>query len=142
MRGIKYYSGIAGYSKEFQFSGDLNKDSELYLDLGTVHDIARQLAKSGTANVIGNGLDDEGELKKGIKPKRERGDRETVRSTVRARPFYWYFLERGLGPDGEEHAFMLRALQEMRPNMDRIYLEAFVKKLQARLARERKRQGG
>jgi hypothetical protein len=41
-RGIKYYSGIATYRKEFscQFSM-INDQSRIYLDLGTVHDIAR-----------------------------------------------------------------------------------------------------
>lgn len=101
----------------------------------TVQDIARQLAKDAKKNAP----KDEGDLRKGIKPKRERGDRRTVKSTVRAAPFYWRFLEYGSGPDGVEHAFIMKAVQAMRPNMDRVYLEAFVKKLEARLARERKR---
>ncbi|MCP4314365.1 MAG: glycosyl hydrolase [Bacteroidetes bacterium] len=32
LRGIKYYSGIAGYTKKFEVSG-LSKDAQLYLDL-------------------------------------------------------------------------------------------------------------
>ena len=102
----------------------------------TVQDIAGQLAKSAKKNAPKG----DGDLRKGIKPKRERGDRRNVESTVRAAPFYWRYLEYGDGPDGIEYAFMLKALQEMRPNMDRIYLEAFLKKLEARLARERKRR--
>lgn len=102
----------------------------------TVQDIAAQLAKSGSANAPDG---DTGKLKKGIKAKRERGTKEGVESTVRATPFYWRYLEYGQGPDGVEHAFFLKALEEMRPNMDRVYLEAFVRKLEARLARERKR---
>lgn len=102
----------------------------------TVQDIATQLAKSGSANAPDG---DTGKLKKGIKAKRERGTKEGVESTVRATPFYWRYLEYGQGPDGVEHAFFLKALEEMRPNMDRVYLEAFVRKLEARLARERKR---
>lgn len=102
----------------------------------TVYDIASQLAKTGKANAPA----DDGDLKKGIKPKRERGTRTSVESTVRAAPFYWRFLEYGQGPDGVEHAFFLKALQEMRPNLDQVYLKAFVKKLEARLARERKRR--
>jgi hypothetical protein len=39
LRGIKYYSGIATYSKTFDLSRQ--KDKRVYLDLGTVHDIAR-----------------------------------------------------------------------------------------------------
>jgi len=102
----------------------------------TVQDIAKQLAKSG-ADGAPDG--DSGKLKKGIKPKRERGSKTGVESTVRAKPFYWRYLERGQGPDGVEHAFFLKALEELRPDLDRIYLETFVKKLEARLARERKR---
>jgi hypothetical protein len=42
-RGIQYYSGIATYHKEFsiQDSGGREAPSRFYLDLGTVHDIAR-----------------------------------------------------------------------------------------------------
>lgn len=45
-RGIKYYSGIATYRKEFDLlQGTGGRDQEsgkrIYLDLGTVHDIAR-----------------------------------------------------------------------------------------------------
>ncbi len=38
-RGIKYYSGIAAYSKTFNFTPDANK--RVYLNLGVVHDMAR-----------------------------------------------------------------------------------------------------
>jgi len=41
MRGIKYYSGIATYTKKFDVSEISNKDAKLYLDLGVVNDIAR-----------------------------------------------------------------------------------------------------
>jgi len=105
------------------------------------YDITKQLAVSGKKNAPS----DEGDLEKAIKPNRERGTKESVESTVKVErkgkrgPFYWRFLEYGQGPDGVEHAFFLKALEEMRPNIDRVYLEAFVKKLEARLARERKR---
>jgi len=105
----------------------------------TAQDIASQLAKTAKVNAPGT---KKGDLQKGIKAKRERGDRKTVHSTVRSAEFYWRFLEYGQGPDGVEHAFMLRALQAMRPNMDQVYLEAFTRKLVARLARERKKRGG
>jgi hypothetical protein len=39
--GIKYYSGIATYRKTFQVSGLPSPVSKIYLDLGTVHDMAR-----------------------------------------------------------------------------------------------------
>ena len=40
-RGIKYYSGIATYSKDFACPAGIKQDSSIYLDLGVVHDIAR-----------------------------------------------------------------------------------------------------
>jgi len=40
-RGIKYYSGIATYSKSFDVGEDMAADGKIYLDLGTVHDMAR-----------------------------------------------------------------------------------------------------
>lgn len=104
----------------------------------TVHDIASQLAKSAKEKAPS----DEGQLKAGIKAKRDKPTRNTVSSSVRVfRAFYWRFLEYGDGPDGVEHAYFLKALQEMRPNMDRVYMEAFAKKLAARIKREMKRQG-
>jgi len=39
--GIKYYSGIATYRKTFQISGLPSPVSKTYLNLGTVHDMAR-----------------------------------------------------------------------------------------------------
>ena len=84
---------------------------------------------------------DQGDLASGIKAKRERSPRDRADATVRAAPFYWRFLEYGDGPDGVEHAFFLKALQSMRPEMDLVYLEAFARKLAARMARERKRSG-
>ena len=38
-RGIKYYSGIATYTKTFEL--DTSSGKKMYLDLGTVHDMAR-----------------------------------------------------------------------------------------------------
>ncbi|MCX6997350.1 MAG: glycosyl hydrolase, partial [Kiritimatiellaeota bacterium] len=45
-RGIKYYSGVATYRKAFDLSkqadaGSRESDKRIYLDLGTVHDMAR-----------------------------------------------------------------------------------------------------
>jgi hypothetical protein len=39
--GIKYYSGIATYRKSFERLAGLPAHSKIYLDLGTVHEIAR-----------------------------------------------------------------------------------------------------
>lgn len=99
-----------------------------------VFDIAKQLATDGAAGAPS----DEGDLKAGIKPKRERGQKHLLAATVRAAPFYWRYLEYGQGPDGVEHAFFLKALQALRPEIDRIYLETFVRKLTALMARKAK----
>jgi hypothetical protein len=41
LSGIKYYSGIATYRKRFDCPANLGGSDELYLDLGTVHNLAR-----------------------------------------------------------------------------------------------------
>jgi HK97 gp10 family phage protein len=109
----------------------------------TVQDIAQQLAKSAIAKAPDDPSTGSPDLKSSIKAKRRRGTRVRVGSDVIVLPaaFYWRFLEYGDGPDGVEHAFFLSALQEMRPDIDRVYLEAFVRKLTAKLARERKKRG-
>lgn len=104
----------------------------------TVQDIASQLAKSAKVHAP----KDSGKLSAGIRAKRDKPTRNTVSSSVRVfGAYYWRFLEYGDGPDNVDHAFFLKALQEMRPNMDRVYMEAFAKKLTARLKRELKRRG-
>lgn len=106
----------------------------------TVQGLAVDFAKDAQTRTP----DDTGLLDKSIKAKRERGDRETVASTVRvAGPaFYWRFLEYGQGPDNVEHAMFLQTLQALRPDLNRKYLEIFTAKLVARLARKRKVSGG
>jgi hypothetical protein len=39
--GIKYYSGIATYHRSFDCPAEIGSKSRAYLDLGTVHDMAR-----------------------------------------------------------------------------------------------------
>jgi HK97 gp10 family phage protein len=108
----------------------------------TVQDIAAQLAKTAKQRAPDDPTTGAPDLKTGIKAKRDKTTRDSVSSSVRVyKAFYWRFLEYGQGPDGVEHAFFLKSLEEMRPNMDRVYMQAFGKKLAARLARERKRSG-
>lgn len=128
--------GIADVNKIFE---ELPLRESKNLMRATVQDIASKLAKSAREKAPVGATKG---LRKGIKAKRERGSKTTIESTVRSAAFQWRYLEYGQGPDGVEHAFMLKAIQEMRPNMDREYLESFTKKLIARLARERKRTGG
>ncbi len=104
----------------------------------TVLDIAKQLATEAKGSMP----EDSGDMIAGTKAKRDRGTRDSIEASVNVTgAFYWRFLEYGQGPDGLEYAFFLKALQAMRPDMERVYLEAFGRKLAARLARERKRRG-
>lgn len=106
----------------------------------TVHDIAGQAVKIAQ----GYSPDDTGVLDKSMRHKRARSKKGTVQSDVivAGEAYYWRFLEYGQGPDRVEHAMFLKTLQAMRPDLDRIYLDTFVRKLEARLARARKKQGG
>lgn len=100
----------------------------------TVHGVATDLAKDAKADMP----TDQGDMRKGTKAKRRRGRPGYVQSDVVVEgAFYWRFLEYGQGPDGVEHAMFLKALQAMRPNMNRVYVEQFAKKLIARLKRAR-----
>lgn len=110
----------------------------------TVYDIA----KTGAQKMVENTPDDPatgaGDLKSSIKPKRERSRRgradASVAVTNTKRNFFWRFLEYGDGPDGVEHAMALKALESMRPEIESVYMQAFVKKLLARLKRERRKK--
>lgn len=105
----------------------------------TVYDLAKDFAKEGAERAP----KDHGVLASAVKPKRERGTRNSIAATVRVTPkaFYWRFLEYGDGPDKVEHAMFLQTLQALRPDLDRRYLEIFLKKLLARLARKNKAKG-
>lgn len=105
----------------------------------TIHGVAGGISKDAK----GDAPEDEGDLKQAIKPKRERGRRGYLLSTVRVNPiaFYWRFLEYGQGPDGEEHAFFMRAVEKFRRDMHRIFIEQFGKKWEAALRRAAKRNG-
>ena len=103
----------------------------------TIADLAKNYAKEAADRVP----KDQGVLANSIRHKRERGTRNTIAATVRVLPqaFYWRFLEYGQGPDKVEHAMFLQTLQALRPELDRRYLEVFVTKLLARLARKAKK---
>lgn len=105
----------------------------------TVHGIAGGIAKDAKALAP----EDEGDLRQAIKPKRERPVRGYLLSTVRVNPvaFYWRFLEYGQGPDGEEHAMFMQAVDKFRQDMNRIFLNQFGKKWEAALKRAAKRNG-
>lgn len=125
----------------------LNEVRSMLIDLGPreaknlMRTVVTDMTKQVAVDAAGRAPADEGELRAGIKPKRERGGQYLLAATVRAAPFYWRFLEYGQGPDGVEHAFFLKTLQALRPELDRIYLETFVKKWTALMARKAKRKG-
>lgn len=114
----------------------------------TVRDIAKQMSDDARARAPGPKT---GTLDKSIRPQALRGTGEKIEAAVTVTgkkanakhpagyTYYWRILEFGDGPDKIDHAFMAKALWAMRQNLDAIYLETFTRKLEARLARERKR---
>ena len=102
----------------------------------TVQDMAQQLAKTARSNMAD--VTDSGAMKAGTKAARRRGTKTTVQSDVGVKgAFYWRYQEYGQGPDGVEHAMFLNALQDIRGEIDRVYMQSFGKKLGARLARKK-----
>jgi hypothetical protein len=103
----------------------------------TIAQLTKDYAKEASKRVPRR----EGVLADSIIHKRERGTREIIAGTVRVLPkaFYWRFLEYGQGPDKVEHAMFLKTLQALQPDLERRYLEIFVKKLLARLERKAKK---
>ena len=66
-----------------------------------------------------------GNMVRSTKAKPERARGKLVSSTVICRAFYWSILENGDGPDGVEHAFGLRAREQVRANAPREFYAAF-----------------
>ncbi len=104
----------------------------------TTADLAKGIASDARANAP----TDKGNVAAGIKHKRARGDRTTVKAEVVANTngtsFHWRFREYGQGPDGREDAFFLRALMKANGEMAQRYLQVFTDKLLRRLARKSK----
>lgn len=105
----------------------------------TIYDMAKTVAKRASDRAPVR----TGDLKGNIKPKRERGKKDRLSATVRVGPdaFHWRFLEYGQGPDNVEHAFFLQTLQEIRPEIDEVYMRAFADKLAKRLRALAKKAG-
>lgn len=99
-----------------------------------------ELAKGIAQDAKANAPVDEGNIRAGIKHKRARGTRTTVKAEVVANAngtsFYWRFREYGQGPGGREDAFFLRALMKAQAEIGQRYLAAFTDKLVRRLARK------
>ncbi len=118
--------------------GEMAPREAFNLTRSTVHVVAGEIAKDARRDMPV----DEGDLKAGTKHKRERPRGDSVESTVRSREFYWRFLEYGDGPDGEEHAMFGKAVNKFAANRETILTQLFVKKLEQRLARLARQQGG
>jgi HK97 gp10 family phage protein len=104
----------------------------------TTADLAKGIAKDAQDNAPV----DQGDIKRGIKHKRARGDKNTVKAEVVANTngtsFHWRFEEYGQGPSGVEVAMFLRALMKAKTEMPQRYLQSFTDKLIGRLARKGK----
>jgi hypothetical protein len=105
----------------------------------TTADMAKGIAADAKANAPSDG---KGRIAKGIKHKRARGDKNTVKAEVVAnadgKSMFWRFLEYGQGPDGVEHAYFLGALMKGQAEINQRYLKSFTDKLTSRLARKSK----
>lgn len=105
----------------------------------TVQGVAQQMVKDARKDMP----KDSGKLRKATRARRERAGPGRALSTIRVnkQAFYWRFLEYGDGPNGIEYAFFLKRVLEFRGKMDAILTEQFGKKLEAALARARKKAG-
>ena len=115
--------------------------------------VSFDIAKQAAAMVRERTPVDTGELRAAVKHVRTREGKDKPGAAVVFRgrkansshpagyAFYWRILEFGDGPDGVEHAMVTKTIEALRPDMPKIYVEAFARKLIARLKRERKRVG-
>ena len=107
----------------------------------TVFDVAKQTAEAAKV-AMPKGAYHTGTMEGATHAKRERGTPGRVHSTVRVgrQAFYWRFLEFGDGPDRVEHGMFGKAVQGMRTGGMDAFLEAFARKFEAAMRRQRKRQ--
>jgi hypothetical protein len=136
---------IRGIADVNAMLGGLAPNEARNLMRATVYDIAKTAAQTATRYTPDDPGTGKGDLKSSIKPRREKSARDQANAAVIVsnikRNYFWRFLEYGQGPDNVEHAMFAKAIEQLRPEMPRIYVEAFAKKLIARLKRERKRLG-
>lgn len=123
-----------------------------------LHDIApkeaRNLMRSTIHGMAGEIRDeakrrmpvDSGQMKAATRTRRRRitAANMKIRSdvVVTRAAYYWRFREYGQGPDMREDAMFMKAVAVFREDMHRMFVEQFGKKLEARLARLRKKLGG
>lgn len=105
----------------------------------TVHGVAGTIRNDAKKEMP----EDDGDMKRGTKAKRERGTKTKIESTVRvAGAFYWRFLEYGQGNQGREYAFFGKAVEKARSKLEQVFVQQFGKKWEAALKRAAKRNGG
>ena len=128
-------TGIADVNRVLQ---EIAPREAINLMRATTADLAKGIANDAKAKAP----KDKGDRVGGIKHKRARGDKNTVKAEVLANTngtsFYWRFLEYGQGPDGVEHAYFLGALMQAQSEIEQRYLQSFTDKLTSRLARKSK----
>lgn len=128
-------TGIADVNRVLQ---EIAPREAINLMRATTADLAKGIAKDARDAAPS----DEGDLKSGIKHKRARGDKTTVKAEVVAnangKSFYWRFREYGQGPDGREDAMFLKLLMKAQGEIEQRYLKVFTDKLISRLARKSK----
>lgn len=142
MSGISVtITGIADVNRILR---DIAPNEARNLMRSTITDLAKDVAGLATQNAP----IDRGVLAAMIRGERKRGKRNLLTSAAGViresgsswDPYYWRFLEYGQGPDGVEHAFFLRAVRSIEPQLEGRYLTIFGQKLEARLARLRKKK--
>lgn len=103
----------------------------------TVHAAAGEIAKDAKRFMPA----DTGRMKAATKTVRRKVRGGVFRSdiVVRDLAFYWRFREYGQGPDMREDAMFMKAIALFRKELNAHFASLFGKKLEARLARLRKR---
>jgi hypothetical protein len=130
---------ITGIADVNRILREISPNEARNLMRATITDLAKDVAKLATDNAPA----ETGTLKGAIAHKRERGKRNLLASSagVGSAAFYWRFPEYGQGPDGVEHAYFMRAVRTIEPQLESRYLTIFGQKLESRLARLRKKKG-
>jgi len=130
---------------EMEISGDKAMEELLEVIVPREAENLMRATVHGVAGEVRDAAKDEapkkdGVLKKAIKTKRRRMRFGRISSDVivTRRAFYWRFLE--YGKKGlTERAFFLRAVRKIEARLPQILRQQFVKKLEARIARAKKR---
>jgi HK97 gp10 family phage protein len=106
----------------------------------TVYAMASTVAKEAKTNAPTLTFD----LKKAIKPKRKKShpDKPISEVIVEHDAFYWRFVEYGTGGENAQQArpFIAPAVETLRQNFNSTMVREFGKKLEKKLASERKKR--